>query len=158
MNTNPKTEDTIQILKTTTCSSLSGKTKLTYQVGLAGKGDVRFRITGNSHSGCFSPGWTGLKDVLSAFDAIPKDESITADALMSLYRGVSANTPFFIFAALKNEGLVKSSETSKRRYDRVDPKPYLAAIQAPGEAKDDTASKPRKPKEKATTKKKVARR
>ena len=158
MNTTTKTDDVLQILKTATCSSLSGKTQLTYQIGRAGKGDVRFRITGNTHAGCFSPEWVPLKDVLSALDDVEDGETVTADALMGLFRGVSANTPFFIFAALKHEGLVKLSAVSKRRYERVDPKPFLAAIQAPGEAKEDTSSKPKKVKQKTTTKKKAVRR
>ncbi len=57
-------ELSVRILRAVTCPSLSGKTKLTYQVGLAGKGDVQFRITGNSHAGCYSPEWASLKDLL----------------------------------------------------------------------------------------------
>ena len=152
------TESSVRILRAVTCPSLSGKSKLTYEVGWAGKDDVGFRIVANSSSGCFSREWVTLKTLLNAFDEIPTGQTITSDVLMPLFRGVSANTPFFIFAALKNEGLVKLSVASKRRYDRVDPKPFLAAIQAPGEAKGDTASKSKKPKEKATPKKKSARR
>jgi hypothetical protein len=42
---------------------------------------------------------------------------------------MSANTPFFIFAALKHEGLFKPSKEHKRCYDRVDTADFLAEMQ-----------------------------
>jgi hypothetical protein len=106
-----------RILKKATCPSLSGKSKLTYEVGFSDKAGVQFRVTGNSAAGAFNPDWFSLRAIEAALDKAPKGEPVTAVNFMSLFRNMSCNTPFFIFAALKHEGLVVPSKTKKSCYD-----------------------------------------
>jgi hypothetical protein len=49
-----KTEDTIKVLVTGTCSTLSAKSKLTYQVGVQDDESVHVRISKNTGGGFFS--------------------------------------------------------------------------------------------------------
>lgn len=122
------TEPTVRILKTATCPSLSGKSKLTYQVGHDDKAGIQFRITENSAAGAFNQDWFPLKAIEAALDKTAKGEPVTAANFMSLFRGMSTNTQFFVFAVLKHEGLVVPSKTKKRSYDRVDSADFLTAM------------------------------
>lgn len=124
------TEPTVRILKTATCPSLSGKSKLTYQVGHDDKAGIQFRVTENSAAGAFNQDWFPLKAIEAALDKTAKGEPVTAANFMSLFRGMSTNTQFFVFAVLKHEGLVVPSKTNKRSYDRVDSADFRAAMQS----------------------------
>jgi hypothetical protein len=123
------TDPSVRILKTSTCPSLSGKSKLTYQIGYDEKAGIQFKITENSASGAFNPHWFSLKAIEVSLDKAPKGEPVTASNFMSLFRHMSANTPFFVFAAMLHEGLFKPSKEHKRCYDRVDTADFLAEMQ-----------------------------
>jgi hypothetical protein len=55
--------DSIRILKTGTCLSLSGRTKLTYEVGGGPGSLISLRITKTAGTGSFSKDWIGLDRV-----------------------------------------------------------------------------------------------
>ena len=133
-----------RILKSATCPSLSGKSKLTYEIGYTEKSGIQFRVTANSAAGAFNQDWFALKSIEAALDKAPKGEPVTAVNLMFLFRNMSTNTPFFIFAALRHEGLVVPSKTKKRCYDRVDTADFLAELQPLIEGKPQTDTKPKK--------------
>jgi hypothetical protein len=118
----------VHIVKVSHCPSLSGKSKLTYEIGTAGKDDVRVRIVGNSAAGAFNPDWVGLDAIEDAFAKCRKGEPLTAAVLGHLFKGKSMNTPLFVFAALKAEGLVKAAKDHPRGYERVDPKDFVAKV------------------------------
>jgi len=120
-------EPDVRVLKTATCPSLSGKSKLTYQVGHDDKAGIQFRVTENSAAGAFNQDWFPLKAIEAALDKAPKGEPVTAANFMSLFRNMSTNTQFFVFAVLKHEGLVVKTNT--RSYDRVDSADFRAALQ-----------------------------
>ena len=122
-------ESTVRILKTATCPSLSGKSKLTYQIGHSEKTGIQFQIADNSAAGAFNSDWFSLKSIEAALDKVPKGEPVTACNFMSLFRKMSSNTPFFVFAAMLHEGLFKPSKEHKRCYDRADTTDFLAAMQ-----------------------------
>ena len=71
---------------------------------------------------------------------------MTAASFMSLFRNMSTNTPFFIFAALEHEGLVVKSKSKKRCYDRVDSTDFREAMQPliEGRAPSQSDAKPKK--------------
>ena len=119
--TNNPPESAVRILKRATCSSLSGKSKLAYEVGVSDKKELQVRLISNSGGGCFNQTWVRLPAVEAAFDKVPAGESVTSDTLRSMFRGMSQNTGGFNFAVLKNIGYVVPSESKKRCYDRVEP-------------------------------------
>ena len=130
MNTaTQNTTEDIRILKTAVCPSLSGKSKLTYQIRQTPKLDIEFRIQKNSASGFFSDEWVSLKRVLEAFTKCPVGE-ITFYTLDPLIRGKSSNTPGFLLAALKEEGLVVPSTVKRRCYESVDPAKFFNKVKA----------------------------
>jgi len=120
----------IRILKVATCPSLSGKSTLTYHIGCTSKSEIQFRVYANSNAGFFSQEWVLLSSIQKAFDTSPSSTPITAFILYPLFKGKSLNTPYFLFSALKNEGLVQPSEIVKRCYDRIDPKAFIAEVKA----------------------------
>lgn len=120
----------VRVVKVGHCPSLSGKSKLTYEIGSAGKDDIRVRVVGNSAAGAFNPDWVGLDSIEEAFDKCRKGEPITAVVLDHLFRGKSMNTPFFVWAALKAEGLVRNAKDSPRGYERMDPREFVARVEA----------------------------
>ena len=60
------TTDDIRVLKSATCPSLSGKTKLTFEVGAGAKSEILVRIAKTNGTGAFSKDWVALDRVGSA--------------------------------------------------------------------------------------------
>lgn len=52
-----KSESDIKVIKTGTCGTLSGKSKLTYQVSTAEESGIHVRISKNTGGGFFSNEW-----------------------------------------------------------------------------------------------------
>ena len=142
-------ESAMRILKTATCPSLSGKSKLTYQIGCVGKSDIQVHISANSGHGMFSDDWASLSDIQEVLDKAPSGEPITSFVLNALFRDKSANTPGFLFAALKQEGLVERSKDKQRSYERGDLKGFMASVKALNELTADAKAKPQKVEGKA---------
>jgi hypothetical protein len=121
-----------RVLKIATCPSLSGKSTLTYHIGCAGDGEggIQFRVVDNTNIGFFSQEWVPYSVIQGEFDKIEVGKTITSFLLHALFRGRSVNTPAFLFAVLLSEGLVQHAKDSTRQYDHMDPKVFLAAVQA----------------------------
>jgi hypothetical protein len=118
----------VRVLKTGTCPTLSGKSTLTYKVGCTEALAIMLRITGNTNPGYFNSEWVPYADVQALLAKQDQGKAITSFTLVPLYRGKSTNSPSFLFAVLKQEGLVKLSESKKRCYDRCDDAAFLASI------------------------------
>jgi len=56
--------------------------------------------------------------------------SLTSFLLRNLFKGKSINTPGFLLAALKSEGMVQPSSTVKRCFERTDPSEFTARMRA----------------------------
>lgn len=119
-------KDTNRILKIASCPSTSGKSTLTYHIGCTVSSDIMFRVYANSGGGFFSQEWVSLKDIQKAFEKGPKP--ITSFALINLFRGKSVNTPAFLLAALKNEGLLKADAEKQRCHECIDPAGFIAEV------------------------------
>jgi hypothetical protein len=143
-------EPDVRVLKSAVCHSLSGKSKLTYEIGATSSNDLRLRITGNSGTGSFRQEWIELRGIRAALDRAPRGETVTSNYLVPLFRQESANQPSFVFAVLLHEGLVKCSAKEKRRYERVEPEAFHAAVQALLEGKGAAAVDAKNKKIKST--------
>lgn len=99
----------VRILKVATCPSLSGRSTLTYHLGGDALDDLRFRVTANSGSGQFNADWVAMAAIRKLLDQHPADKPLTSVALKPVFRGRSSNSPAFLFAVLKAEGLVKAA-------------------------------------------------
>lgn len=114
----------IRIVKVGTCPSLSGGSTLTYHIACNRDGQIHFRIWGNSGGGLFGKEWVPWSGIEAALETSP----VTAGMLKrsGAFRGKSANTPGFVLAVLKAEGLVEALEEQGHR--KADPSGFLAAM------------------------------
>lgn len=113
----------MRVIKVATCLSCTAKATLTYHVGCNTNNDIAFRVYGNTGGGLFSAEWIALSAIQTAFDTAIKP--ITSFTLDKLFIGRSTNTPGFLMAVLKSEGLVKSLEGKVRGYEVLDPSTFM---------------------------------
>ena len=93
---------------TATCASLTGKSKLTYDVGRTPDAAIHVRITANSGNGAFSQEWAALGRIREVLASAPAGE-ITSFKLRPAFAGKSANNASFMLAVLQSEGLLRHS-------------------------------------------------
>ena len=150
-------DDTMRVLSTGSCDTLSGSSKLTYHIGCVPDGEIYLRVIGNTGGGFFSQEWISLRDILTALKKRPEGKPITSILLNPLLRGKSANTPGFLLAVLLHEKLVRSMQGKLRRHELGDPSVFTAKVDkllaGGGNAKGKTAANTTK---KAPIKKKAS--
>ena len=115
------TTDNVRVLKTATCPSLSGKSRLTYEIGSGPSAEICVRITKNTGGGMFGKGWVALDQV----HRLVNDKPITSTTLAPMFKGGSANSAGFLLAVMKHEGLV---QPPGRAYERLDGKTFFTEI------------------------------
>ena len=134
----------IRVLKTGTCPSLSGNSKLGYEVGCGLTSDLNVRVCKNSGTGFFSKDWVAWDDVGGVLGK-GNGKSITSNSLAPLFKGRSINTAGFLLAVLKHEGLVRPMEDKRRCYERLDGAAFMSEISAlmgsPGKVAKPVAKK-----------------
>jgi hypothetical protein len=126
INKDKSIHEDMRVLKTGECQSLSGRSTLTYDLGIKNDKDVYLRLVGNSGSGIFNKEWVALAEIETLL--VAEGQPITSGRLKGLAIGKSANTPGFIFAVLVNEGMVAVCKDNLRHFDRLDPADFLANI------------------------------
>ena len=119
----------VRVLKSGTCPSLSGKSKLGYEVGCGLTSDLYVRVCKNSGTGFFSKDWVAWDDLGSVLGE-GNGKSITSNSLAPLFKGRSINTAGFLLAVLKHEGLVRPMEDKRRCYERLDGAAFMSEISA----------------------------
>ncbi|MDO8713327.1 MAG: hypothetical protein Q7K13_02460 [Polynucleobacter sp.] len=127
-STNP--DAAVRILKVASCPSLSGKSTLTYHIGFSIDSQIQFRVHANTGNGFFSKEWISQSSIQLLLDKIPKGKVITSVSLISIFHGKSVNTSGFLLAVLKNEGLVQPLKDKRRSYELLDPKDFIAEVNA----------------------------
>ncbi len=124
------TDIAIRILKTASCPSLSGKSKLTYEIACSNEAvddqsEIALRIATNTGGGFFSDEWLPLaaveKIVTGATD-------LTSTTLHPLFKGKSINTAGFLLAVLKHEGAVQLQAGKTRLYEVGDFEGFMESV------------------------------
>ena len=157
--TSDKSETDIQVIKEATCPTSSGKSTLTYQVGMSETGEPLLRVSNNDGGGFWSPEWVAYSSLEKAISEWPEDQGITSMAFRKIFRGKSANTPGFLIAVLCAEGLLEPMGEKKRVHQACDPATFLASLEdqqpAAGKRQSTKAKAPAKAKPKAAPKAKA---
>jgi hypothetical protein len=135
-------DDSISVVKTATCETLTRKSRLTYQVGALPDGEVYLRIHKNTGNGFFSREWISLSDIQKAIRKIPAGKPVTAIVLGDLFQGRSVNSPGFLLAALVEEKLLVPMQGRKRSHEPVSPGEFRERVSqlASGKGKPRAAS------------------
>ncbi len=98
-------QEKLKVLRTSRCLSLSGRSTLTYEVGVDPSAGIHMRVINNSGKGLFNPTWV-------AYDSIEpllkQAEVLSSSVLAVLFPGASANTPGFVLAILKHLGVIQA--------------------------------------------------
>ena len=144
-----KSEDNpdIKVLKTATCPTLSGKSKLTYQIGISPESIVHLRISKNDGGGFFSDEWLSIDSIVDTLKKRPEGSPVMSHFLTPLLKGKSVNTSAFILAALSHLKLIRPLPGKKRQHELLDPMPFLDQVTQ----LMDTEAKPSGAKRKSTS-------
>ena len=118
----------MNILKTGSCPSLSGKSTLTYHIGHKEK-EVYLCLAENSKPGVLSKEWLSLQQVEQLLASEEFAFTSRSSSLHTLYKGHSINSGGFLLAVLLKEGLVCNADGKRRQYCRGDSKAFGAAIE-----------------------------
>jgi hypothetical protein len=125
-----KVESEVRVLKSAGCPSVSGKSKLTYEIGLRNETDPVIRISKNSGGGFFSDEWLPLAAIQKVLAGRAAEKGLTSNAFRATYQGKSVNTAGFLVAVLKAEGVLQLREGNARVYEVADWDGFVASIQA----------------------------
>jgi len=120
------TEPPLRILKIARCLTVSGKSTLTYHVGCTPESAIKIRLYGNTGNGFLNQdwiAWTAIQEKLELHSPF------TSQVLHALFSGKSLNSPGFLMAALKAEGVVKASTVKGRCYELTKDAGFLAEIE-----------------------------
>ncbi len=132
-----KPNSIINTLKVDSCSSLTGKSTLTYHIGCNAESVMLLRVHANTGGGYFSKEWISLGVIQQAIEKQTKP--FTSMLIRPMFQGKSSNTPAFLLAALKHEGVIKNSK--KRGYECSDIAKFVAEIKALMATKQKTTTK-----------------
>ncbi len=122
----------IRILKIGKCPTLSGKGTLQYHLAVSADGESLIRVYENTGSGFFSREFVKMSSLQSVSNTIlPLDKPVSSFQLASpVYIGRSQNSPGFLMAVLKAEGLVVPADGDERLYFRTDGAAFYAQVKA----------------------------
>lgn len=120
----------IRILKVGTCSSLSGRSELTYHLGCNADSEIHFRVVQNSGNGQFNSLWVSLTLIEKLLTQHPADKPMTSRVMQPVFRSKSSNSPAFLFVSLKAEGLVKAGTEKDSGYLLGDIEAFKQAMSA----------------------------
>ena len=151
--TKATTELPLRILKIGRCPTVSGKSTLTYHVGCTPESVIKLRLYGNSGNGFLNQDWIPWTAIQERLEPQLGATSFTSQVLHSLFSGKSLNSPGFLMAVLKAEGVVRVSTVKRRCYEPVKDSGFLAEIERlmassvdldiDGEAKAAAKSRPK---------------
>lgn len=136
MNTEPNTDpeinpaDAIRILKTASCPSLSGKSKLTYNIGCNDQGAIQFQVIANDGGGFWNNDWVAQQSIQEVLDSQAHGHDLTSATFRAIYPSKSTNSPGFLLAVLKDVGLVQVSRTNQRCYELGSSIAFIAEVNA----------------------------
>lgn len=117
-----------KIVKVAETLNLSGKSKITYHIGVDEQDSIILRVYQNEATGQFNSEWVKLQTILDKLESAKKP--LTSFSLHGIFEGKSANTPGFMFAVLYAEGLAERDIENPRVYVSCDPKPVIESIEA----------------------------
>ena len=120
-------EPAINIILTSKCPTISGKSTLTYNTGADDDDKIFIRVFSNSGGGYFSKEWISLDHITSVLSDVT-GEHITSINLIPLFKGKSVNTPGYLLAVLLKEGLLAPIEDKKRKYQFTGTDKFMAKV------------------------------
>ena len=117
------------------CLSVSGRSTLTYTVGRSQGDDMLYlRIADSTGNGVWCKDWA---PALAIEEIVVGAQGLTAKSFHCLHPGKSINTGGFVLAALRDLGLIRTSEANTRLHEHVPGATLQVIMRNPPKAKDD---------------------
>ena len=138
----PSSAPQIQPLKSPTCSTISRKSNLTYELGQDPTKAFHYRIVSCDGGGFFSPEWIAWTDIQAAINK--SVGPLTSLCLRPLFQGKSVNTSGYLLAALVAEGLLEPLPDKIRHFRLTGDSP--TAVEVKPRSTPAKKAKPAKPK------------
>jgi hypothetical protein len=139
-------DDSMRVLTSGTCETLTGSTRVSYHVGSMPDSKIYLRVHGNTGGGFFSNEWIAYEGILQAFKKRPAGKAITSILLHPLLKGRSVNTPAFLLAVLLHEKILRPVPGKLRRHELVSDSAFLEKVDrlrsGGGDANGKTSGKP----------------
>ncbi len=133
------TEPDIQLLTTSKCPSISGRSQITSSIGFDGEGAVQIKLVNNSGGGQFSNASIPLADILKLLEDVPDGVSFTSGIFKTLFENQSSNNNAgFLLAVVLKEKLVVPQEGKRRKFVYNSPTAFLAKVEKLKAAKKST--------------------
>ena len=155
MDASEPQEEALPIIKclcTAECTSVSGRSTLTYAIGRHPDQSLHLRIVSNSGGGMFCGYWAAGARI----DAlVAGGQELTSRSFHALHPGKSINTGGFVMSALRDLGLIRLNPQNSRHHAHVEGMNFTqVALAALGKAstadahgsKSHTGRKPRLPR------------
>ena len=155
MDASEPQEEALPIIKclcTAECTSVSGRSTLTYAIGRHPDQTLHLRIVSNSGGGMFCGDWAS-GDRIDAL--VAGGHELTSRSFHALHPGKSINTGGFVMSALRDLGLIRLNPENSRHHVHVEGMGFaqvaLAAVSKASSAdvhvsKPHTGRKPRFPR------------
>jgi|688.fasta_scaffold774267_1 hypothetical protein len=118
----------VRVLKAGTCPTLSGRGSLKYEIGTDDAANLAFRLTGNSGGGFFNGDWVPFDAVSKILQSPYVQKGLSSTAFVPIFRGKSMNSPAFLAAVLKAEGVFRLQAGKSRSYEVGDLEGFLASV------------------------------
>ena len=116
----------IASIYTAQCSSVSGRSTLTFSIGRHEKDcSLHLAITGNSGSGKWCKDWAAAKAIEGV---VLGQGELTAHSFQALHPGRSINTGGFYLAALKDLGLIRANAENTRLHEHITSVTFEAVV------------------------------
>ncbi len=122
--------DIVRLIKKEKCLTLSGKSEIIYCLGSDSDDRLMIRIYSNTGGGFFSDEWVAVSKILDTLESWNPDKPITSVVLGGLLKGKSINTPAFLMAALRSEGVLSAIDGKQRCHELGDTDAFLAQAKA----------------------------
>ena len=126
----PVAVSNVRVLKISTCPSLSGRSTLTFHLGVSPDSDIKLRVFANSGGGFFSREWISLKAIQQIMEKRTAANPVVSSSFGGLFAGKSVNTTGFILAVLKHIALVTPIKGKPRCYEAVDSSAFMTELKA----------------------------
>lgn len=107
----------IECLGTAECTSVSGRSTLTYAIGRHPDQSLHLRIVSNSGGGMFCGDWAS-GDRIDAL--VAGGHELTSRSFHALHPGKSINTGGFVMSALRDLGLIRLNPENSRHHEHVE--------------------------------------
>ncbi len=110
--------DTIEVVHSGQCPSISERSNLTYSIGRDTQdGTLHLRVVHNDGGGMFYNGWASSKAIMALVTA--HNDALTSKVFRELHPGRSVNTAGFVLASLKHLGLIRVHGENTRLHEHV---------------------------------------